>query len=92
MKLAKACPEWEFEGATYLKCSRILEKKMFITCEPMVQSSSVWPFWKTYNVSSNIGYSKHSINLYAVLGDEMKFAEASPAPEWEFEGATYLKN
>ena len=51
---------------------------MFITCEPMVQSSSVRPFWKAYNVSSNIGYLKHSINLYVVLGDEMKLAKVCP--------------
>ena len=71
--------------ATYSKRLKILAKKMFITCEPMVQSSSVRPFWKAYNVSSNISYSK-----YTVLGDEMKLAKA--CLEGEFQGATYLKN
>ena len=60
------------------------------TCEPMVKSSSVRPFWKAWNVRSNIGYLKPSTNLYAGLGDELKLAKA--CPEWEFEGASYLKN
>ena len=37
-----------------------------------------------YNLGQN------SINLYSVLGGEMKLAKA--CPKWEFEGATYLKN
>ena len=51
---------------------------MFITCEPMVQYSSVRPFWKAYNVRSNIGYLKHSINVYAVRRNDMKLSEACP--------------
>ena len=34
--------------------------------------------------------STRSINLYVVLGDQMKLENV--CPEWEFEGATYLKN
>ena len=60
--MGQNCPRFSSSSyksrATYSKHLKILAKKMFITCEPMVQSSSVRPFWKAQNVSSNT-YSKN---------------------------------